>query len=135
MAVLIAALLAIFGMAVVLYPFLKARSRNDAPHRADPTQEDGPRSREAVYQAIRTLQLEYELGSIEEMEYRELLREYRIQAAEAIKREGSREGSMKEGLDSSLEREIMALRESGGEQASPHGLGRPEGEGVEDSPS
>ena len=132
MAVLIGVLLAIFGIAVVLYPFLKARSSAQSPPSGDsPTPNEGPGSREAAYQDIRTLQLEYELGSIDEREYRELLRAYRIQAAEAIRREGS----LEEGLDRSLEREIMALRGPSGDEAGPHGRERPEGEGVEDSPS
>ena len=106
MAVLIGALLTILVVAVILYPFIKGRFRSGTSPTPQPSGEIGGRTRERIYDDIRTLRLEYELGSIDEEEYRELLQTYRSQAALAIK---DQEQSDSE-LDRSLEDEIQRAR-------------------------
>ncbi len=111
MAVLIGALLAILVIGVVLYPFIKTRFRPSPRPSATPLPPVGEGlrvrvTREAIYEEIRTLQLEYELGSIEESEYRQQLRSYRLQAASAL-RDQER---LEQELDRLLEEEILAAR-------------------------
>jgi hypothetical protein len=91
MALLIGAALAVLSIAILVYPFLKARIRaqpEDSPGGADG---DTP-GLEAIYQEISTLRLEYQLGKVSEDVYRELLRGYRLQAAVAL-REQARAGT------------------------------------------
>ena len=120
MAVLIGVLLAILVMAVVIYPFVKARFQpRSAPVAASPDRVD-PEGHETVYEEIRTLQLEYELGGIDESEYEEQLRAYRLQAAAALR---DQERTQQE-IDLSMEKEIMAAREANrSEYGSPEGKG------------
>ena len=113
MAVLIAALLAILVIAVVLYPFIKGRFRSqtssstqDSTAQIRSGSPPNPGNRETIYEDIRTLQLEYELGSIEEREYQEGLRAYRLQAAAALRDQEQLERE----IDRSLEEEILAAR-------------------------
>ena len=106
MAVLISALLAIFVVAVILYPFLKGRLRPGSSPAPDSPAHHGRGGREQIYESIRTLQLEYELGSIEEGEYNDRLRSYRLQAASALREQGEMESE----LDQALEDEIGAAR-------------------------
>ncbi|MCE2462365.1 MAG: hypothetical protein J4F46_00390 [Dehalococcoidia bacterium] len=103
MSVLIGVLLALLAIAVVIYPFVRARFQPRPPMTVvspDPGRLD------TVYEEIRTLQLEYELGSIDEREYQEQLRDYRLQAA-AILHE---QGRSRHEIDLLMEEEIMAAR-------------------------
>ncbi len=114
MALLVGAALAVFSVAVVVYPFLKPRLR---------ARGDGPRAGaglagldlETIYDAIRTLQLEYQLGQIPENLYREQLRGYRVQAAAALRRSMNERAGPPDWL---MEQEVMvaraALRGAGG---------------------
>ena len=114
MSVLIGALLAILVIGVVLYPFLRVRlGLGRAPGSGDRPGSDGGGARgtfrpEDVYEAIRTLQLEYELGGVEEAEYQERLRAYRIEAATALKDQDQAERE----ADQLLEQQVRALRGS-----------------------
>ena len=136
MAVLIGALLTILVIAVVVYPFIKARfagwpsPTTDSPSRTDrgSSSEPGglpePADREAIYEEIKTLRLEYELGSVEEKEYQERLRAYRLQAAATLRDQEM----LEQGLDLSLEDEILAARQLRGNERDPspcRSCGRP----------
>ena len=117
MAVLIGALLAILVVVVLLYPFVKTRSRSHTPSKSgdpdyNPTQSPLS-SREMVYEDIRTLQLEHELGSIDDQEYQEHLRAYRMQAATTLRDQEHLE------IDRSLEEEILAVRDQIGNASVP----------------
>ena len=116
MSVLIGVLLALLAIAVVIYPFVKARFQPRSPLTSVPPDRVDPGGRETIYEEIRTLQLEYELGSIDEREYEEQLRAYRLQAASALREQE---------IDLSVEREIMAargtLRNGGGSQEGEKG--------------
>lgn len=112
MPVLIGALLALLVVGVVLYPFVKRRFAAD-PSRSAPDDGAGPVAwrlrREEIYESIRSLQLEYEIGGVEEADYRERLRAYRVQAA-AVVREQERAELEVERL---VEMEVGALRQAG----------------------
>lgn len=103
MNVLIGVLLALLVMAVVVFPFVRSRFQLRPPMAV--VSPDLGRLN-AVYEEIRTLQLEYELGSIDEVEYREQLRDYRLQAAAMLREQ---EMSQQE-TDFLVEEEIMAAR-------------------------
>ena len=99
MALIIGTILALFSLGVAVYPFL--RRRRDGRDGAGSAQDDrdglpataagevaaGPDSIDSVYDAIRTLQLERELGNIPEGLYREQLDDYRRQAALALRQQ------------------------------------------------
>ncbi len=106
MAVLIGTLLAVLVVAVVVYPFLRAWFRLPTPPSRDPSADPGRDRPEAILEEIKTLQLEHELGTVNDGEYHERLAVYRLQAAAALR---NREQSG-EDLDRSLEEEIMTAR-------------------------
>ncbi len=78
--------MAVFSLAVIVHPFLRARN-------SSPASEDGraavaePPELGPIYDAIRTLQLEYQLGKIPENLYQEQLRGYRRQAALVLRQQ------------------------------------------------
>ena len=109
------AILALLSVAVAVYPFIRDRffgasangtadssgkeSGGKTPEHAD--------ALESIYDAIRTLQLERELGNIPEGLYREQFNGYRMQAALILRqRDGVRGGEK----DLSLEEEIKLAR-------------------------
>ena len=105
MALLVGALLAVFSIAIVAYPFLKSRFR---PGSGDPR----PGAASAadlgnIYDSIRTLQLEYQLGQVPEHLYREQLRDYRLQAATALRQRMEEQASDPDWL---LEQEVLTAR-------------------------
>ena len=118
MPVLIGALLAILVIGVILYPFIRARLRTqrastpDSPLEGLRGLEDGRRGfpdadgREEIYEDVKTLQLEYELGTIEDKEFQERLHAYRLRAA-AVLRDQER---LEQEMDRSLEEEILKAR-------------------------
>lgn len=134
MALVIGTVLALLSVAVAVYPFARRRLGWD---KGGNTAADGAVGVETgegadtaaladIYAAIRTLQLERELGSIPEELYREQLADYRIQAALALRRQEQEAGG--QGMtaahgDEELEREIRAARA---------GLRRAEGDGDAD---
>ena len=114
MALLVGVVLAVFSAAILAYPFLKSRlgSGTSAPA---PTGSAAISELEPIYDAIRTLQLEYQLGKVPEYLYREQLQGYRVQAAVLLRQQAEdRSGSP----DWLLEQEVLvaraALRQTGG---------------------
>ncbi len=96
MALIIGTILALFSLGVAVYPFLRRRrvragssqaDRDGLPVAAGGEVAAGPDSVDSVYDAIRTLQLERELGNIPEGLYREQLDDYRRQAALALRQQ------------------------------------------------
>ena len=105
MAVVIGTLLAVLVIGVVLYPFIKPRHRpegNTTRH----SRATALRGSDTIYEEIRILQQDYELGSMEEAEYHERLRAYRLQAAAVLR---DQEVLQRE-LDRVHEEEILAAR-------------------------
>ncbi len=115
MALIIGTILALFGLAVAIYPFVCQRfaGREVIPpeeedgHREGGAQTSGADELASIYQAIRTLQLERQLGSIPEGLYREQLNGYRFQAAVILK---SMDQPQDDGNDWALEEEIRLAR-------------------------
>lgn len=122
MALVIGTVLALLSVAAAVYPFARRRlgwdkSDNAAADRAvgvETGEEADTAALADIYAAIRTLQLERELGSIPEELYREQLADYRIQAALALRRQEQAEGvpgmAAAAPGDEELEREIRAAR-------------------------
>lgn len=106
MAVIISVILALFAIGVVVFPFIKGRLRLQTAQSQSSTGPDARRDREAIYDDIKTLQLEYELGSIEGKDYHERLRAHRLDAAMALRDQERQELE----LDSLLEEEISHAR-------------------------
>jgi hypothetical protein len=109
MAIIVSAVLAILSLAVVVYPFLKSRHGErveTTPGTSDAA--EGP-DLEAIYEAIRTLQLDHQLGKVPEGLYQEQLRAYRFQAAVALKQQAETQAR---DADWTLEQEIQVARAS-----------------------
>ena len=98
-------LLAAFCIAIVAYPFLRSRLGH-SPGKDEPAAESAAELGN-TYDRIRTLQLEYQLGQVPEHLYREQLREYRLQAAIALRRQAEEQEASPDWL---LEQEILAAR-------------------------
>jgi hypothetical protein len=120
MPVLIGALLALLVVGVVLYPFVKRRFGVASPSGGRPGDTAGPAAwrlrREEIYESIRGLQLEYEIGGVEETDYRERLRAYRVQAAAVVREQelAEREQELAEReVERLVERDVRALRGAG----------------------
>ena len=115
---LVGALLAILAIGVVLYPFWRRRFRQPPPAVQGPPGHVGD-DRTAIYDEIRTLQLEYQLGAIDEADYQERLRSSRLTAAAALRDHDL----LEQELDRGLEEEIRAARSTqkgdGDEDTSP----------------
>ena len=86
MTILILTLLVVAAIAVLIYPFWKARhgsvSLDDLVREMESSLR---RARERVYEEIRVLQQEYFLGNMTEDEYRAQLQSARQRAAELIR--------------------------------------------------
>lgn len=103
---LVGAALAVLCVVVVIYPFLKPRMRGEGTDRpADGS--STPAELEPIYDAIRTLQLEYQLGKVPKNLYLEQLEGYRVQAASLLRQRAEyRTGTH----DWALEQEILLAR-------------------------
>ena len=150
MALIIGTILALFSLGVAVYPFLRRRrdgrdragsapvDRDGLPATAAGDATAGPDSIDSVYDAIRTLQLERELGNIPEGLYREQLADYRRQAALALRQQAmaqvqapaeapdtEQDTEPDDEEDAALEEEIRLAR-AGLESASPEPEPAPE---------
>ena len=85
MPLVIGAALALFCIAILAYPLLKSRSGGQRVRPA-PDVSLGSQELEAVYQNIRTLRLDYQMGNVPESSFREQMNDYRLQAALALRR-------------------------------------------------
>ena len=123
MALIIGTILALLSLGVAIYPFARRRLGMDKAGRAaavdtesaETDTETGPdtASLADIYAAIRTLQLERELGRIPEGLYQEQLNDYRRQAALALRRqeqESAAAAPTGRDADAALESEIRAAR-------------------------
>ena len=115
MALVIGGILALLGIAVAIYPFVRHRFFAE-PAGSEDGEVDTATSADAalaedelaeIYDAIRTLRLERELGNIPEGLYREQLNGYRIKAAQALR---NRELAPGNDEDWALEEEIRVAR-------------------------
>lgn len=106
MILLVAAALVLLSVGVVAYPFLKNRFPSTPKDKLEDTGTSSSEV-EAALDAIRTLQLEHQLGNVPEELYQEQLRDYRVQAAASLRKQV--EGVAKD-ADRDLEQEIMLVR-------------------------
>ncbi len=73
---------ALFALSVVAWPLAIGARRNRADTAADFEPANTNRAAlETVYEAIRTLQVEHDLGRVTDVDFQEQLNEYRRQAA------------------------------------------------------
>ena len=115
MVIIIGAVLCLFSIAILLYPFFKVPRAGSV---AATLGNDGesPQELESVYQAIRTLQLEHQLGRVPDGSYEDQLDAYRLEAAEilrsrALAKDANRDPSVsEESEEAALEREILLTR-------------------------
>ena len=124
MAIIIGAVLSLLCIAVLFYPFFKAQRAGLAAGTLENAglENDGesPQELESVYQAIRTLQLEHQLGRVPDSSYQDQLDAYRLEAAEILRsralarslgKDASRDGGASaESEEAALEREILLAR-------------------------
>ena len=124
MAIIIGTVLCLLSIAVLLYPFFKARRGGLAAGTLENAglENDGesPQELESVYQAIRTLQLEHQLGRVPDSSYQDQLDAYRLEAAEILRsrtlarplgKDASRDvDASAESEEAALEREILLAR-------------------------
>lgn len=115
MAFLIVSLLAVFAVVMVAYPFFRRGDPQGGHGAAQSTEVAERRHREEMYQEIRALQMEFQLGTLEEPEYRRQLQLIRMEAARSIRNE---ELSL---LDRELEERIFSSRVTAAREASSAG--------------
>ena len=77
------AILAVFSFSVVYYTFMHARQYGSAEADALVTADDQELA--DIFDAINTLDLEYQLGRLAENEFRTQFHSYRVQAAEVLR--------------------------------------------------
>ena len=106
MALIIGAALAVLSVAVIMYPFLKPRVRT-GDHGGVSAVDPAATEVEPVYDAIRTLQLEYQLGKVPENLYLEQLAGYRLQAAGVLRQRAAQRTGYDEWL---LEQKVLLAR-------------------------
>ncbi len=106
MALLVSAALVILSVAIVLYPFMKLRSRSRAEDR-EAGGDFSDSDLEPILESIRTLQLEHQLGKFSEDDYQRQLRSYRLGAAGALRRRVDGKAGDPDWL---LEQEILVAR-------------------------
>ena len=121
MAVLIGALLAVLVVGIILYPFYRWCFLSGT--RPSQEEEKEPGRENAVYESIRTLRLEHDLGSIEEAEYLERLGAYRLEAAAAL-----RDQEIELDLERRIEQEIAEERSNLPDRGPQRGAGPDAGE-------
>ena len=88
MTIVIVTIIVLVSLAVLAYPFVAGRSERDrAEDAASDLAQRLRRSRDRVYEGIRVLQQEYFLANLTEEEYRERLREARLEAAKLLQQQ------------------------------------------------
>ena len=123
MALLAGALLGLLALGVLLWPFVRGRW---APAPSSLAEEVGAhqRRREAIYEGIRSLELEHELGQVEPQEYQRRLHAYRLEAAVVLQEQEALEvrlTAVDEALEGEVQRARASLDRAGAEAAEPGG--------------
>ena len=108
MGILLGLVLAIICATVLVLPFLSAR-RNPMKRELDDLSET-TRQREAIYDEIRMLQLERDVGRVEQLDYEKGLHRLRLEAATILRREEQIVRSRGD-QDWALEKEVRSMRQ------------------------
>jgi len=104
-------LLAIIVLALVLLPFF--RKRQDQPASVVDTVNQIETRRDELYQEMRTLQQDFDIGNIAREDYESRIRALRLEAALTLREQRELEGEISR-LDTALEKEISAYRSKNG---------------------
>lgn len=121
MALAIGAIIALLAIMVAAYPFRRRKAASDSGHGLQPDDGsellaehfDGPDQLDTIYEAIRTLHLEREIGNIPDGLYREQMNLYRREAALLLRDyERKNTGNLDRDLDWALEEEVKVARAS-----------------------
>ena len=110
MAVLVGLLLVVFCIGVALYPFFKRRFSSQRAEDASSVQDIVDR-RQAIYDALETLESEHSSGNVDEEEYEERSREYRLAAAATFRDQEMMEDADVE-VEEAIGRELARWRET-----------------------
>jgi hypothetical protein len=108
-AILVGAALACFSLVMVGYSFFRSRAPEGEPDSPVQPSEDQNVDMDAIFDSIDTLELEYQLGNIPEMQYRQQLQSYRLQVAVAVRDQLERGDGPAELV---LEQEVLRARSS-----------------------
>ncbi len=116
MAIFIGIALALLSIGVVIYPFLASRPRAARVYlRPIPSREpENDPTLDSIQDAIRTLELEFQLGNIPEGLYREQWNDYRVQMARVMQRQSlAASQSVERSLEWHIAVEVHNLRRGG----------------------
>ena len=106
--------LGIFSLSILVYPFFK--HKQFIAHSETHSEPDLEFDLKAIYEAIKTLQLEHQLNRITEQDFMEQLNHYRFQAANLLRSKSLKRPNLENFGESSefnsnlLEHEIMLAR-------------------------
>ena len=106
--------LGIFSLSILVYPFFK--HKQFIAHSETHSETDLEFDLKAIYEAIKTLQLEHQLNRITEQDFMEQLNHYRFQAANRLRSKSLKSSNLENFGESSefnsnlLEHEIMLAR-------------------------
>ena len=113
MAYLLGFLLALVSIALLARPFLRQRHPVSIPSSSFDSLKDVQWQQQQVFDEIKTLILDHDLGNIPPEEYDEKLGTYRIQAADLLRQEEQFLQDLKY-LEEEIEDRVLALRISWG---------------------
>ena len=114
--------LGIFSLGILAYPFFKYKQ--SIVHSQTYSETGLGSDIDTIYEAIKTLQLEYQLNRITEKDFIEQLDSYRIQAANLLRTESQNSSDIESFRDTAeyssnrLEKEILLARGLMSEEAS-----------------
>ena len=110
MIILIALLLALIPALAVLYPFVRGNAANEWLDDESSPMVDLERRWDSAISGIKSTELEYSIGNLEEEDYRWLRQEYMREAA-MVMRSMELEDEQESELLAAIEREIRQVRE------------------------
>ena len=99
--IMIGITLGIFSLSILVYPFFKYKQ--SIVHSETRSETDLEFDLKAIYESIKTLQLEHQLNRITEQDFMEQLNHYRFQAANLLRSKSLKSSNL-------LEHEIMLAR-------------------------
>ncbi len=106
MAYIIGFIIAAVSVALVATPFFRQRGKSKEPEVLT-ARVEAQDKRRRIYQEMDTIQLDYDMGNIDEAQYQQQIQSYRLEAASLI-REQQKHGQKITGT--ALEEEIKAFR-------------------------
>ena len=112
---LLGLLLALASIALLAWPVLKRRSQADYAPSSSPfdSLSEAQRQRQQVYDEIKTLTLDHDLGHVPSQEYSDRLGAYRLRAASLLRQQERLSQDLSR-LTNEIEDEVLALRLSWG---------------------